>query len=63
MKEDERITYVDNWASQKICKGCHNFCNFRCRRHAPTREGWPAVFDTDWCGDFKMSKETMRGKL
>lgn len=26
----------------------------RCRRHAPTGEGWPVLFDEDWCGDFKL---------
>ncbi len=26
----------------------------RCRRHAPTMSGFPAVFATDWCGDHKL---------
>jgi hypothetical protein len=26
----------------------------RCRRHAPTLGGYPAVFSTDWCGDHKL---------
>jgi len=26
----------------------------RCRRHAPTLGGWPAVFNSDWCGDHKL---------
>ncbi len=26
----------------------------RCRRHAPTLAGWPAVFKRDWCGDHKL---------
>ena len=25
----------------------------RCRRHAPTMQGYPAVFGHDWCGDHK----------
>lgn len=29
----------------------------RCRRHAPTMSGYPAVFETDWCGDHKLSEE------
>lgn len=28
----------------------------RCRRHAPTLAGYPAVFDTDWCGDHKLDE-------
>lgn len=31
----------------------------RCRRHAPTMSGYPAVFATDWCGDHKIDE----GKL
>ena len=28
----------------------------RCRRHAPTMSGWPAVFEADWCGDHKIDE-------
>jgi hypothetical protein len=28
----------------------------RCRRRAPTLGGWPAVFETDWCGDHKLDE-------
>lgn len=28
----------------------------RCRRHAPTMAGFPAVFETDWCGDHKLDE-------
>jgi len=28
----------------------------RCRRHAPTMNGYPAVFATDWCGDHKLDE-------
>lgn len=31
----------------------------RCRRHSPTLGGWPAVFETDWCGDHKLDEEKM----
>ena len=30
----------------------------RCRRHAPTLGGWPAVFETDWCGDHKLNENS-----
>lgn len=32
----------------------------RCRRHAPTMNGYPVVFETDWCGDHKLD-ETKQG--
>ena len=28
----------------------------RCRRHAPTMGGFPAVFEQDWCGDHKLDE-------
>jgi hypothetical protein len=28
----------------------------RCRRHAPTMSGYPAVFVNDWCGDHKIDE-------
>lgn len=28
----------------------------RCRRHAPTMNGFPGVFENDWCGDHKLDE-------
>lgn len=28
----------------------------RCRRRAPTLNGFPAVFESDWCGDHKIDE-------
>jgi hypothetical protein len=28
----------------------------RCRKHAPTMGGYPAVYMTDWCGDHKLDE-------
>ena len=28
----------------------------RCRRHAPTMNGYPVVFVQDWCGDHKLNE-------
>lgn len=28
----------------------------RCRRHAPTMSGFPAVYGNDWCGDHKLDE-------
>ena len=31
----------------------------RCRRHAPTMNGYPVVFPSDWCGDHKLNEEAL----
>lgn len=31
-------------------------CLGRCRRHSPTINGFPAVFEGDWCGDHKLDE-------
>ena len=31
----------------------------RCRRRAPTMNGYPAVFDHDWCGDHKLDENKL----
>ena len=52
----------DNWknrSSKMQCKTCMHYCNKRCRRHAPTMQGFPPVYETDWCGDHKIDKEMM----
>lgn len=28
----------------------------RCRRHAPTMNGYPVVFINDWCGDHRIDE-------
>lgn len=28
----------------------------RCRRRAPTLNGWPVVYSSDWCGDHKLNE-------
>ena len=28
----------------------------RCKRHAPTMNGFPVVLETDWCGDHKLDE-------
>lgn len=59
----------DNWQHRSTSMGCKSCMWFqakegkveglgRCRRHAPciTVIGWPAVFETDWCGDHKIDE-------
>ncbi len=31
----------------------------RCRRHAPTTNGYPVVFKTDWCGDHRLDEDVI----
>jgi hypothetical protein len=31
----------------------------RCRRHAPTMNGYPATFVNDWCGDHKLDENKL----
>lgn len=32
----------------------------RCRRHAPSMDGYPVVYPTDWCGDHKLGTNPSR---
>lgn len=55
----------DNWKHRSVHMRCGT-CMFyvpkgspqfgRCRRRAPTLDGWPAVFNKDWCGDHKLDE-------
>ena len=31
----------------------------RCRKRAPTMNGYPVVFSDDWCGDHKLNENKM----
>jgi hypothetical protein len=35
----------------------------RCRRHAPTMNGYPVVFQSDWCGDHRLSEQVRAADL
>ena len=35
----------------------------RCRRHAPTMNGYPVVFENDWCGDHKLDETKVQAKV
>lgn len=57
----------DPWAHRSTgmkCRSCMWFVlkamseNLgRCRRRAPTMDGYPVVFDVDWCGDHKLNEQ------
>lgn len=61
----DKLAPVDPWqhrAEHMRCKTCMWFAPKkdnvgRCRRHAPTMNGYPVVFVTDWCGDHKLNEE------
>ena len=58
------IELGDLWSHRNtgmICGTCMHYTNYRCRRHAPTMQGYPGVYPEDWCGDHKMAKEQMGG--
>ena len=53
----------DNWehrSSKMRCATCMWFVPKqsigRCRKHAPTMNGYPVVFEGDWCGDHKLDE-------
>jgi len=60
------IRPIDNWADKAafVCATCMWFMvkgpvfghsdMGRCRKKAPTLQGWPAMFSTDFCGDHKI---------
>ena len=31
----------------------------RCRKRAPCMNGYPVVFETDWCGDHKLDENAL----
>lgn len=68
VKTDTYNPNKDNWmhrSTEMRCATCmwylpkasHNIKAIgRCRRHAPTMAGFPAVYPTDWCGDHKLDE-------
>lgn len=42
------------WFVGKVNKGVWSIG--RCRRRAPTMNGYPVVYPTDWCGDHKLDE-------
>ena len=52
---------TDNWLDKSSfkCETCMWYVSKksvagRCRRHAPTMNGYPVVYSSDWCGDHKI---------
>lgn len=47
----KKLADIDPGADEKLIG--------RCRRHAPTMNGYPVVFPNDWCGDHKLNEEAV----
>lgn len=69
MGDDEK---QDNWVHRSVhmrCGTCMYFVDKevtagrkrvgRCRRHAPTLNGFPVMFASDWCGDHKLDENKL----
>lgn len=41
---------------ETLCPVSVNYYVGRCRRHAPSMNGYPAVMSNDWCGDHKVDE-------
>jgi hypothetical protein len=71
VEEPVEFKQLDNWAHRSAGMKCGT-CMWwvsktkfedemladlgRCRKKAPTLNGWPAVYETDWCGDHKIDE-------
>ena len=65
MNDDTLSILKDPWAHRSAGMRCATCMWFvakdpatlgRCRRHAPTMNGYPVVYKTDWCGDHKVDE-------
>ena len=58
---------MDNWkhrGTNMKCSSCMWYSPKlgeigRCRRHAPTMNGYPVVYKQDWCGDHKLDENSL----
>ena len=73
-RRTSRAKFADNWVHRSKGMSCltcmwfipkidkeGTFTVGRCRRHAPTMNGWPVMFPTDWCGDHKLNENQVGG--
>ena len=44
------------WFVEKVTAGPVTIELGRCRKHAPTMNGYPVVFPDDFCGDHKLDE-------
>jgi len=48
--------YTPKQADSVVLGGIQRQPLGRCRRHAPSMNGYPAVMEMDWCGDHKIDE-------
>ncbi len=50
------VIYPEGAAERAVITSGPNGRLGRCRKRAPTLNGFPAVFENDWCGDHKLDE-------
>ena len=59
MKCETCMWFVIKEKSESVCVPSANKLLGRCRRHAPSMNGYPAAFQDDWCGDHKLDENKL----
>ena len=49
------IWFVPKFTNNPVVPPNHKIVG-RCRRHAPTMNGYPVVYKDDWCGDHRIDE-------
>ena len=49
------IWFVPKFTNEPVVPEGHKIVG-RCRRHAPTMNGYPVVYPNDWCGDHRIDE-------
>lgn len=49
------IWFVPKFSEAPVMPQDHKIVG-RCRRHAPTMNGYPVVYQDDWCGDHRIDE-------
>ena len=49
------IWFVPKFSNAPVQPEGHKIVG-RCRRHAPTMNGYPVVYMSDWCGDHRIDE-------
>jgi hypothetical protein len=58
---DKVSGHITEQDSLKVANGCGKVG--RCRRRAPTLDGFPVMYDSDWCGDHKLDEEKVDQRM
>lgn len=67
-EKGEPVMPDDNWGHRSFGMRCRTCMWYvpkgttklgRCRHNAPTLDGWPAVYESDWCGQHKLNEDVV----